>query len=160
MFLFFFIILCIYRFFFFFSSRRRHTRSLRDWSSDVCSSDLEPETEDRTDIVHDGQDDTAGSQLIPDTRKHSGRAHEMIEHVDERDQVKVRIRERDVLVEFPGVYRRRQPSRHICGRSVRLNSIEFLKSIGSSCVQDESDVTTDVQYTFSLYQEWSYQIVI
>src|SRR5215469_17355871 len=28
-------------FFFFFSSRRRHTRSLRDWSSDVCSSDLE-----------------------------------------------------------------------------------------------------------------------
>src|SRR6267378_5022832 len=28
--------------FFFFSSRRRHTRSLRDWSSDVCSSDLEP----------------------------------------------------------------------------------------------------------------------
>src|SRR5204863_3045301 len=28
-------------FFFFFSSRRRHTRSLRDWSSDVCSSDLD-----------------------------------------------------------------------------------------------------------------------
>src|SRR5699024_4991573 len=27
--------------FFFFSSRRRHTRSKRDWSSDVCSSDLE-----------------------------------------------------------------------------------------------------------------------
>src|SRR3982750_1406481 len=29
-------------FFFFFSSRRRHTRSVRDWSSDVCSSDLYP----------------------------------------------------------------------------------------------------------------------
>src|SRR5215510_4918450 len=28
--------------FFFFSSRRRHTRWPRDWSSDVCSSDLEP----------------------------------------------------------------------------------------------------------------------
>src|SRR5699024_228234 len=26
-----------------FSSRRRHTRSKRDWSSDVCSSDLEPD---------------------------------------------------------------------------------------------------------------------
>src|SRR5207248_6337763 len=26
---------------FFFSSRRRHTRSYGDWSSDVCSSDLE-----------------------------------------------------------------------------------------------------------------------
>src|SRR6266567_4922825 len=29
-------------FFFFFSSRRRHTRFDCDWSSDVCSSDLEP----------------------------------------------------------------------------------------------------------------------
>src|SRR5947207_11377056 len=29
-----------YVLFFFFSSRRRHTRSLCDWSSDVCSSDL------------------------------------------------------------------------------------------------------------------------
>src|SRR2546422_8396032 len=29
-----------YCFFFFFSSRRRHTRCSRDWSSDVCSSDL------------------------------------------------------------------------------------------------------------------------
>src|SRR2546422_5180415 len=27
-------------FIFFFSSRRRHTRCSRDWSSDVCSSDL------------------------------------------------------------------------------------------------------------------------
>src|SRR5207253_7798106 len=36
---------CSYRrirvlYFFFFSSRRRHTRWPRDWSSDVCSSDL------------------------------------------------------------------------------------------------------------------------
>src|SRR5437762_4655407 len=29
---------------FFFSSRRRHTRYIGDWSSDVCSSDLEAET--------------------------------------------------------------------------------------------------------------------
>src|SRR6266498_513593 len=29
-----------YSIFFFFSSRRRHTRCGRDWSSDVCSSDL------------------------------------------------------------------------------------------------------------------------
>src|SRR3712207_7924243 len=32
-----------YSLFFFFSSRRRHTRYWRDWSSDVCSSDLYPE---------------------------------------------------------------------------------------------------------------------
>src|SRR6266511_6251841 len=34
-----------YIFFFFFSSRRRHTRFSRDWSSDVCSSDLDLERE-------------------------------------------------------------------------------------------------------------------
>src|SRR2546429_2716322 len=33
------LLLLLYRFFFF-SSRRRHTRCSRDWSSDVCSSDL------------------------------------------------------------------------------------------------------------------------
>src|SRR3989449_9498104 len=31
---------CLFIYFFFFSSRRRHTRCSRDWSSDVCSSDL------------------------------------------------------------------------------------------------------------------------
>src|SRR5207245_7196359 len=36
------LLVCSYSFifFFFFSSRRRHTRCYRDWSSDVCSSDL------------------------------------------------------------------------------------------------------------------------
>src|SRR5687768_3851284 len=45
-------------FFFFFSSRRRHTRCSRDWSSDVCSSDLlhqalamTPQRADRTNQV-------------------------------------------------------------------------------------------------------------
>src|SRR5699024_11734290 len=37
---FFVLMLVFFFFFFFFSSRRRHTRSKRDWSSDVCSSDL------------------------------------------------------------------------------------------------------------------------
>src|SRR5204862_1842344 len=48
--------LCLYSFLFscfFFSSRRRHTRSLRDWSSDVCSSDLENER--RGPLADDGQ---------------------------------------------------------------------------------------------------------
>src|SRR5437762_9387160 len=40
MLVFFFIMFCLF-FFFFFSSRRRHTRYIGDWSSDVCSSDLE-----------------------------------------------------------------------------------------------------------------------
>src|SRR3712207_7595251 len=37
--------------FFFFSSRRRHTRYWRDWSSDVCSSDLAAQAIDPNDRV-------------------------------------------------------------------------------------------------------------
>src|SRR2546426_12344150 len=41
-------------FFFFFSSRRRHTRLQGDWSSDVCSSDLEDPLDDPALHAHDG----------------------------------------------------------------------------------------------------------
>src|SRR5690242_14761926 len=37
----FFLYIIFYLFYFFFSSRRRHTRLTCDWSSDVCSSDLQ-----------------------------------------------------------------------------------------------------------------------
>src|SRR6266699_5463796 len=48
-FFFFFFFICIFfYFFFFFSSRRRHTRCGRDWSSDVCSSDLARSAEPRS----------------------------------------------------------------------------------------------------------------
>src|SRR5256886_12603528 len=40
--------------FFFFSSRRRHTRFDCDWSSDVCSSDLGAEGENRAGARADG----------------------------------------------------------------------------------------------------------
>src|SRR5258705_4443539 len=35
--------MCVGSYYFFVSSRRRHTRCLSDWSSDVCSSDLDPD---------------------------------------------------------------------------------------------------------------------
>src|SRR3712207_6900080 len=41
--------------FFFFSSRRRHTRYWRDWSSDVCSSDLAVGVEDASFEVRSGE---------------------------------------------------------------------------------------------------------
>src|SRR5436190_1140546 len=52
-------------FFFFFSSRRRHTRSLCDWSSDVCSSDL------IAFIIKDASTKVliAGEELIPQLDK-------------------------------------------------------------------------------------------
>src|SRR3712207_1048803 len=61
---------------FFFSSRRRHTRYWRDWSSDVCSSDLiagaevfdpfgdgEPENVDDIPLTYDGDPASAWSTL-------------------------------------------------------------------------------------------------
>src|SRR5258707_8217863 len=44
--------------FFFFSSRRRHTRYWRDWSSDVCSSDLSSIPPGGATLVTGGIDDT------------------------------------------------------------------------------------------------------
>src|SRR5690606_40117328 len=44
-------------YFFFFSSRRRHTRFSRDWSSDVCSSDLDIEE-------HEGDRDPAQAAVV------------------------------------------------------------------------------------------------
>src|SRR2546422_5857546 len=41
---------------FFFSSRRRHTRCSRDWSSDVCSSDLTQGAEQIVVTTRDGRD--------------------------------------------------------------------------------------------------------
>src|SRR5947209_5529565 len=48
--------------FFFFSSRRRHTRYWRDWSSDVCSSDLEGH------LFHGGYWRDAAQWPLPETR--------------------------------------------------------------------------------------------
>src|SRR5690349_6645038 len=51
--------------FFFFSSRRRHTRSLRDWSSDVCSSDLGGV------VALVGESGVGKSRLVDDLRTHA-----------------------------------------------------------------------------------------
>src|SRR5699024_4753538 len=50
---------------FFFSSRRRHTRSKRDWSSDVCSSDLQTPGDQPGETDPDA-DDNQGNKNEPD----------------------------------------------------------------------------------------------
>src|SRR6266436_9593943 len=66
--------------FFFFSSRRRHTRCSRDWSSDVCSSDLvhvhpqRPQT-DAGALRFLGQDYVVGERGFPTTA-------ELLGHLD------------------------------------------------------------------------------
>src|SRR2546429_6338467 len=55
---------------FFFSSRRRHTRCSRDWSSDVCSSDLSEDPRCLVEIAHHRQHSlaavTAALIIVPD----------------------------------------------------------------------------------------------
>src|SRR5438105_4114265 len=52
--------------FFFFSSRRRHTRSTRDWSSDVCSSDLYELKREYQKFLQERNRDRADSDGRPD----------------------------------------------------------------------------------------------
>ena len=55
---------------FFFSSRRRHTRLVRDWSSDVCSSDLHEVHQDYQDVpLSDMYVDNAAMQLVRDPKQ-------------------------------------------------------------------------------------------
>src|SRR5690606_40302019 len=53
---------------FFFSSRRRHTRFSRDWSSDVCSSDLTVSSERRGLTVNDAPEDKLEATPAPARR--------------------------------------------------------------------------------------------
>src|SRR5215208_2978727 len=55
-------------FFFFFSSRRRHTRWPRDWSSDVCSSDLR----ERAVLEANGSEQPAEPVAVDDERSVAG----------------------------------------------------------------------------------------
>src|SRR5699024_11980853 len=78
---------------FFFSSRRRHTRSKRDWSSDVCSSDLA--------VLDADQEDVFKLQPLGAVQRHErdglgGLVHR-VDVCDERDVLqKVRSEERRV----------------------------------------------------------------
>src|SRR3712207_7117375 len=75
----FFVAALIFRFLFvFFSSRRRHTRYWRDWSSDVCSSDLAAADDgrrpaDRRAVASGGQ--RRGGLRARHARPHAGTEH-------------------------------------------------------------------------------------
>src|SRR2546427_6199376 len=51
-------------FFFFFSSRRRHTRFDCDWSSDVCSSDLDAARDLSGDVLLNGEQVRGGAVVL------------------------------------------------------------------------------------------------
>src|SRR5947209_20508254 len=61
--------------FFFFSSRRRHTRYWRDWSSDLCSSDLVPRRQVAAEPVdhHDRADRPGRAQCLRSEERRVGK---------------------------------------------------------------------------------------
>src|SRR5947209_13060072 len=88
---------------FFFSSRRRHTRYWRDWSSDVCSSDL-PGAE--------------LCQLVP---------FEHVEHLDERDAARAHRRHRHHLIAAIAAFHWRDRKSVVQGKSVDLGGLRSIK---------------------------------
>src|SRR5258707_9252195 len=76
--------------FFFFSSRRRHTRYWRDWSSDVCSSDLEKVDQHTARCRGDESDDDGGED-----------AQIVLERLVRAEDRKPRERERLEVRQYP-----------------------------------------------------------
>src|SRR2546422_10498795 len=80
-------------FFFFFSSRRRHTRCSRDWSSDVCSSDLLAE------VAVDPHDLAGGLHLRSEDRVHPGELYEREDRLLDGDVRELAVVVRDIRLE-------------------------------------------------------------
>src|SRR5438445_3478143 len=74
-----------YLFFFFFSSRRRHTRYWRDWSSDVCSSDLGEESKGHDDEPQPAQ----ATELVLRDRESDRRARQEQEPEERSEERRV-----------------------------------------------------------------------
>src|SRR6266511_5097110 len=69
---------------FFFSSRMRHTRFSRDWSSDVCSSDLPEYAEDASDAARAAADEGRIKRFREDTREKRIEIARELEHTTRR----------------------------------------------------------------------------
>src|SRR5687768_17784107 len=86
--------------FFFFSSRRRHTRCSRDWSSDVCSSDLRLHSDNRKTILldiaelpdrlRDALQDLKDPQLDTQYRPEGWTLRQVVHHVARSEERRVR----------------------------------------------------------------------
>src|SRR5690606_40071823 len=87
---------------FFFSSRRRHTRFSRDWSSDVCSSDLIPDTVEMVGTIRTFDRDMRNDivKRMQATASNIAEASGATAEVTVRDDVSIRSEERRVGKEW------------------------------------------------------------
>src|SRR5207253_6966603 len=79
--------------FFFFSSRRRHTRWPRDWSSDVCSSDLLLLDPDALEQLERPRFRFGARNLAEATR----RERQVVDHLQVREEVELLEDDPDLL---------------------------------------------------------------
>src|SRR5437762_5628892 len=95
---------------FFFSSRRRHTRYIGDWSSDVCSSDLNGQIEVfQCDLLRTGipERDVVKTDAFArtDRRNHRffGRDHQRLQ-LEKLEEIS---KEQRILIKLPDVFQKR-----------------------------------------------------
>src|SRR6478752_7961156 len=96
-------------FFFFFSSRRRHTICSRDWSSDVCSSDLGAEVGGDRGAGDAGDDDRGHERGELADRGEDEEAAEAIEGAEEGEEVG-RLKAGGAEAEGDGTDKHRKPA--------------------------------------------------
>src|SRR6266704_5862255 len=96
---------CLLWYYFFFSSRRRHRISKRDWSSDVCSSDLESDADVTRGLEAERGDRQWHPEIVVDALRHlhdmnaaaRGEGHGAAHHVvaaDRDERVDLELRQR------------------------------------------------------------------
>src|SRR5690625_1501903 len=93
---------------FFFSSRRRHTRWPRDWSSDVCSSDLLGSDRHQADIAG-ARDMRAAAKLERIDPSRRPRAVQALAHRDDADLLAIFLAEKGPRAHGFGLVRCHQP---------------------------------------------------
>src|SRR3712207_4556057 len=114
---------------FFFSSRRRHTRYWRDWSSDVCSSDLNAHTAaGALDFVLDLVDRLEGSMCqVAAVRMDAGFPEErLLAGLERRGTPYIaRLRNNRALDRLAGPYLKRPPGRPPAEPRLWLHELEY-----------------------------------
>src|SRR5256885_4414128 len=113
--------------YFFFSSRRRHTRLQGDWSSDVCSSDLQ----------RLGVPALLHQQRRRSVRKLRLQAAEVI--LADRRGVALLGATHPQLIELERVVERRRAARHRDRKSTRLNSSHLVISYAVFCLKKKKE---------------------
>src|SRR5256884_6624694 len=110
---------CVVFSFFFFSSRRRHTRCSRDWSSDVCSSDL---------VVRQALHSLEGQSLV----RYVSPADSRVTKYEHRLQEVFNFYRHEIAILCLLLLRGPQTPGELRSRSERMHSFDDLSAVQSS----------------------------